>query len=187
MNPQQEYLHKIIDELPETLHAEIIDGEILLNAATPLNQHAFLIDGLREALGRTAGLIALEVSTVVLPATGEEYIPDLAYYRREELEPSEWLNPATALVLAVEIISDKTPTGRAARRDRDDKARGYASSAVPLYLLIDPTLDAVTLHSDPRDGRYQLIVRGPYGTILQLPAPFDRSLDTGFLKAFARP
>ncbi|MBS2964311.1 Uma2 family endonuclease [Actinocrinis puniceicyclus] len=188
MSLTTDLLNKVIEEvLPDTVRAEIIDGELIVNAATPFNRHAFAVSHLRDAIGLVPGLIALEMTTVFLPATDEEFIPDLAYYRYDELDPDVWLNPASALVMAVEVVSGKD-NGNAARRDREDKARGYAASGVPLYLLIDKPRKMALLQSTPRyvpdakASRYSVTIRTSYGELLELPEPFNRTIDTSIFE-----
>lgn len=178
-------LHRVVEEmLPDAFRAEIVDGELIVTAATPFFRHALVIRALRRAIGEVAGLIDLEVTTVALPATDEEFVPDLAYYRAEEIDPEGWIGTAHSLVLAVEVVSGHDG-GNAARRDREDKARGYAASGVPLYLLVDEPRRAVVLHSLPtydpaaKADRYSKIVQVPYGERLELPGPFLTSIDTG--------
>jgi Uma2 family endonuclease len=184
MSVTNDLLHKVVEEmLPDTVRAEIIDGELIVNAASPFNRHNFVISHLRDAIGPVQGLIALETSSVFLPATEDEYIPDLAYYVFNELDPDIWLNPASALVMAVEVVSGKD-NSNAARRDREYKAQGYAASGVPLYLLVDRPRRMALLHSLPRyvpdakADRYSVTVRASYGERLELPEPFSRTIDT---------
>jgi len=184
MSANTELLNSLIEEvLPDTVRAEIVDGELIVNAASPFNKHAFVIRDLRRMIGDVVGLIELEMTTVSLPATDEEFIPDLAYYRFDELDPDVWLNPASALVMAIEVVSGKDDSN-AARRDRKDKARGYAASGVPLYLLIDQPRKQAVLHSEPHyapsenGSRYSRILNATYGEPLELPEPFSRAIDT---------
>lgn len=183
MNTEFEQLLKIIEELPESVRAQIVDGEIIVNAPTPVFQHAFVVCRLRKLIGKVDALIALEVTTVELGATEEAYIPDLAYYVLGDLDPQEWLNPAHSLVMAVEVVSGRDGSN-AARRDREDKARGYAASGVPLYLLVDRPRRAVVLHSVPKyseqakGDRYTHITQVGFGDPLELPEPFGRTIDT---------
>jgi Uma2 family endonuclease len=52
--------------------------------------------------------------------------------------------------LAVEIISPSSTS-----YDRITKRNVYALYGVPEYWLVDPEKQAVTIPSDPRDGRYR--------------------------------
>lgn len=188
MSVTSDYLHKIIEDLPDTLRAEIIEGEIILNAATPFFRHAFVLSHLREAVGRVEGLIALEMTTVSLPATGDEFIPDLAYYSIEDIDLDTWVAQPNSLVMAVEVLSGKDNSA-AARRDRKYKACGYAASGVPLYLLIDQARKSVVLHSTPKynadakQERYSTLSQVSYGAPLDLPAPFNLTLDTNIFNS----
>ena len=188
MSVTTDLLNKVIEEvLPDTVRAEIVDGELIVNAATPFFRHAFVIHDLRRAIGAVDGLIDLEVSTVSLPATEEEFIPDLAYYRYDELDPDVWIAPPQSLVMAVEVVSGRD-NSNAARRDRKDKARGYAASGVPLYLLVDRPRKQAVLHSEPhfvpdlKSSRYSRIVHVTSGEPLELPEPFNRTIDTSIFE-----
>ena len=184
MSVTTDLLNKVIEEVPpDTVRAEIVDGELIVNAASPFNRHAFVIRDLRRAIGDVDGLIDLEMTTVSLPATDEEFIPDLAYYHYDELDPDVWVNPASTLAMAVEVVSGKD-NSNAARRDRKDKARGYAASGVPFYLLIDRPRKQAVLHSEPhfvpdlKGSRYSRVVHVTFGEPLELPEPFSRTIDT---------
>jgi hypothetical protein len=63
-----DYLHKVIEDLPDNVRAEIIEGEIILNAATPFIRRTFVVRALRRAIGEVTGLVELDMVTVVLPA-----------------------------------------------------------------------------------------------------------------------
>ncbi|MGH3099086.1 MAG: Uma2 family endonuclease, partial [Streptosporangiales bacterium] len=91
-----------------------------------------------------------------------------------EEEPSPFY--AEDALLAVEVTSKRN-----ARRDRKEKLWGYAHGPVPLYLLIDrvdPVGQRCTLYSEPSNGEYLRSVTSPFGEPVELPAPFDLSLDT---------
>lgn len=188
MSANTELLNSLIEEvLPDTVRAEIVDGELIVNAASPFNRHALVVRDLRRAIGDIPELVELEMTTVSLPATDEEFIPDLAYYRFGELDLDVWINPASALVLAVEVVSGRNNSA-AAQRDRKHKTRSYAASGVPFYLLVDQPRKQVVLHSEPHyvpdaDGsRYSRIVNVTYGEPLELPEPFSRTIDTSIFE-----
>ena len=148
-----EMLHKIVEEhLPQTVRAEIIDGELIVITQTPPLHHALTISRLRDAL-----------------------------------DPDVWINPASSLVMAIEVVSGKD-NSNAARRDRKDKARSYAASGVPLYLLVDRPRKQAVLHSEPhfvpdlKSGRYARVVNVTYGEPLELPEPFNRTIDTSIFE-----
>jgi Uma2 family endonuclease len=118
-----------------------------------------------------------QTQAIEFTPTGDVYIPDLLVYPREQNPVDGATVLADRALLVVEITS--TPT---ADRDRTRKMSGYASGAVPLYLLIDP-LDQhgppVTLYSKPEDGVYQNMTWMACGEVITLPEPFDLKIDTG--------
>lgn len=69
-----------------------------------------------------------------------------------------------------------------ASNDRIKKAAGYAQAGVPLYLLIDnwaPGGPTITLFGEPTGDVYRVLRAGKFGDQIELPEPFDLSLDTG--------
>ncbi|MFJ2212956.1 Uma2 family endonuclease [Streptomyces sp. NPDC101062] len=95
---------------------------------------------------------------------------------------------------------DEVPGIRGAERDglhavevisRSEKARGitrkndwYAVAGVAVLLVIDPRHGTWALHTGPRDGAYQDMVRGKYGEEIPLPAPFSLDLTTDDLPVY---
>jgi hypothetical protein len=188
MSAVTDLLHRIIEELPpDTVRAEIVGGELIVTAAAPVFRHAHAVSRLRDAIGDVGGLIELERTTVALSATAEQFVPDLAYYRRDELDPDARLNPAGTLAMAVEVVCGRED-GSSAWRDREHKARSYAASVVPLYFLIDEPRKTVVLHSAPHyvpaaeASRYSVTVRASFGESLDLPEPFSRTIDTSIFE-----
>ncbi|CAG6394797.1 Uma2 family endonuclease [Streptomyces cocklensis] len=91
-----------------------------------------------------------------------------------ETSRGEWAEPGGVL-MTVEITSfDRDTT----QRDRIDKPRAYAESAIPVYLLIDRDTREVTVHSEPDGGVYQKRVIVPFGKTVALPDPVGIELDT---------
>lgn len=82
--------------------------------------------------------------------------------------------PTEGLRLVAEVTSGDP------YRDRVVKRRGYATAAIPLYLLVDREQRAVVLHSDPDvdSSDYLDIHNVPYGKDVPLPAPFEFALET---------
>ncbi|MGW5425776.1 hypothetical protein ACWET9_00950 [Streptomyces sp. NPDC004059] len=59
--------------------------------------------------------------------------------------------------------------------DSFTKAAGYAEAGVPLYLLADrlaPSGPTVTLYGEPEDGTYRVLASAPFGSPVELSAPF---------------
>jgi hypothetical protein len=69
------------------------------------------------------------------------------------------------------------------QRDREEKPRACALAGIPLYLLVDRFTKPMTisLHSVPGKDGYARVTTVIAGEKLQLPAPFDLTLDTSSL------
>ncbi|WP_235883670.1 Uma2 family endonuclease [Saccharopolyspora elongata] len=159
--------------------AEIIEGVIVMTPP-PGKPHNKVNSRVIKALARVI-LDEWELATalgVVIPATGETYEPDLAVVPREVLDADPPGDPVVAdqLLLAVEITSWSN-----AKTDRETKLRGYALGGVPLYLLIDRFRaggPSVLLYSNPESGSYRELSCVPFGKPIELPDPFNFTLET---------
>ncbi|GHB85374.1 MULTISPECIES: Uma2 family endonuclease [Streptomyces] len=93
----------------------------------------------------------------------------------------EWSEPEGVLMV-VEVTSRDSDANR---RDRIEKPTGYATTGIPVYLLIDREAATVTVHSEPKGGRYRSGTPQPFGTVIELPNPVGFTLETEKLKDFA--
>lgn len=61
-----------------------------------------------------------------------------------------------------------------------EKKSDYAKGGIPLYLLVDAFDDGgvATLFSQPEDGVYLMSSPVPFGGPIDLPKPFDTTIDT---------
>jgi Uma2 family endonuclease len=154
---------------------EVIEGSMVI-APLPSLRHSLVRSELQRQLNQLLPTHLLVTNTVTLDmmATGERYVPDLLVVHEDALEGHDWLmNPADAELVA-EIVSPSN-----SRHDRVVKVRGYAASAVRIYLLIDPLEESVTLFFEPSSGTYRQMCRVPFGTSVALPPPYNGKLDTG--------
>lgn len=94
----------------------------------------------------------------------------------------EWADPSPVLMV-VEVTSHDQDTERP---DRQEKPKAYASTGIPIYLLIDRDLCAVVVHSEPMDDRYKRVETVSFGAVANLPKPLDIKLDTEPLKNWVR-
>ncbi|WP_265861567.1 Uma2 family endonuclease [Streptomyces sp. SKN60] len=92
----------------------------------------------------------------------------------------EWASP-DGVLMAVEVTSHDSDTDR---RDRVEKPRAYAESGIPVYLLIDRAAGEVLVHSQPGEGRYDMVVTVTLGKTVTLPDPVGMELDTEPLTAW---
>ncbi|MFD6953189.1 MULTISPECIES: Uma2 family endonuclease [unclassified Nocardiopsis] len=169
-------------ELPEGFRAEIINGSIIVSP-TPTYRHAKIVRMVERALDRSRceGLLALQMATVELSATGERYVPDLvvmpeALVDGEGWEGPDWIRPAEEAEFAVEVVSPGS-----ALHDWQAKARGYAKAGVPLYLVVDPRRSEIALFSEPKGEEYQEVARAVRGGTVRLPEPFGIEIEASSL------
>jgi len=61
--------HDIIELLPDDVHAEVVEGEVIVNAATPAGRHAKIVLAVRRAFARH-GIDNLFENTTLLVEPG---------------------------------------------------------------------------------------------------------------------
>lgn len=117
-------------------HAELINGEVVVTAATPLHQQVVgrlwaMIDGWARA-GDGRGEVTLEPAVQISDRTG--YLPDVAWFCQAKCappgEPPAFGQPPD---LVVEVLSPSTRSFDAVRKRHD-----YAAVGVTELWLIDP-------------------------------------------------
>jgi len=116
---------------------------------------------------------------IKLPPTRDLIAPDLMILRDASTVPNfESERPLDRVLLAAEVISSSS-----IQRDREVKPRACALAGIPLYLLVDRFTKPLTisLHSEPGTDGYAKVTTVIAGEKLQLPAPFDLTLDTSSL------
>lgn len=159
---------------------ELLEGRIVVSPA-PIKLHNRIVTWLTLTIGTLAterGWDILTHGTVELPATSERIQPDLFVIPVDEATDAEWLIPAAKVLLAVEVVS------RSSRRDDYEvKRAGCALSEIPLYLIIDPHVGMITLFAGPSPRGYLRSSAIPIGDKLDLPEPFEITLDTATMPA----
>jgi hypothetical protein len=159
--------HDIIEMLPDDVHAEVIEGEVIVNAATPAGRHAKIVLAVRRAFARRGVDNLFENTTLLVEHDEAEYVPDLAQWPERLIDGDTWEFPAAECTFALEVVSGD----RAGRRQRDyQKASGYAKGKVPVFLLIDPVEGTCTLFMEPKDGEYSVRQIVKFGEPLLIPA-----------------
>lgn len=142
---------------------------------SPSGRHGLIFAKPQAQLNRLlpSHLLITTMVTLDMAATSERYIPDVLVMHEDALASDEWLLAASDAELVAEIVSPSN-----SYQDRVVKVRGYAASAVPIYLLVDPLEHYVTLFYEPSGGLYQQVHRVPFGASVALPAPYSGKLDT---------
>jgi putative restriction endonuclease len=159
--------HDIIAMLPDDVHAEVIEGEVIVNSATPAGRHAKIILAVRRAFARQGIDNLFENTTLLVEQDEAEYVPDLARWPEHVIDGDTWEFPAAECAFALEVVSGDRP----GRRQRDyQKASGYARGAVPVFLLIDPVEGACTLFTEPKGDEYSVRQIVKFGEPLLIPA-----------------
>jgi Uma2 family endonuclease len=159
--------HNIIELLPDDIRAEVIEGEVIVNGATPTGRHAKIILAVRRAFARRGIDNLFENTTLLVEDDENEYVPDLARWPERLVDGDSWEFPAAECSFALEVVSGDRP----GRRQRDyQKASGYARGEVPVLLLIDPVEGVCTLFTEPRAGEYSVRQIVKFGEVLVVPA-----------------
>ncbi|MER5964083.1 Uma2 family endonuclease [Streptomyces sp. NPDC002057] len=163
---------------PEGCKVEIIEG-IITVSPPPSPLHNDIADEVQRAL---YGVIprdwgAYRTQAVTVPTRAGMFVPDLLVAPKKAVREARLALQASEAELVVEITSRGN-----ANHDRIVKLQGYATAAVPLYLLVDrwhsgrPT---ATLYGEPKNGLYRVLDVVEFGEEIHLPAPFDLTIDTG--------
>ncbi len=159
--------HDIIAMLPDDVHAEVIEGEVIVNAATPAGRHAKIVLAVRRAFARHGIDNLFENTTLLVEHDEAEYVPDLARWPEHLIDGDTWEFPAAECAFALEVVSGDRP----GRRQRDyQKAPGYARGGVPVFLLTDPLERTCTLFTEPKAGEYSVRQIVKFGESLLIPA-----------------
>lgn len=159
--------HDIIEMLPDDVHAEVIEGEVIVNAATPVGRHARMVLAVRRAFARRGIDNLYENTTLLVERDEDEYVPDLARWPERLMDSDEWRFPAAECLFALEVVSGERP----GRRQRDyRKASGYARGGVPVLLIIDSAERLCTLFTEPTGGDYSVRRIIKFGEPVTIPA-----------------
>lgn len=179
-----EALARAADRITEGVRLEFIDGQLGAKAM-PDGDHDRIIQWLIRIflLARPELFLTPERGLKIDRYRKGRARPDGALALADAfVGQGEWADPDPVL-LAVEVTSDDQDTER---RDRKEKPRAYADTGIPIYLLIDRDSYEVTVHSEPKDGRYERVLTVPFGVRIHLPDPVDVELDTEPLKDWVR-
>ncbi|WP_329623334.1 Uma2 family endonuclease [Streptomyces sp. NBC_01255] len=151
--------------LPRGYRVEITDGKIIM---TPQGEQQWRV------ILRTAPQIEQQLAghgdilsdvMIDFPSSQFGYAPDLAIIapgsERNSRGRFEW----HSLEAVIEVVSMSTRDN-----DFDKKLRMYAECAIPLYVIVDPSDNTCTIHSNPtRTGVYVDQEQIAFGEDLLLP------------------
>jgi Uma2 family endonuclease len=160
---------------------EIIDGSLVVSPYGDV-RHAIINSHLHSAFmdgARTKNWMLYHGLTVHLENNRDRVEPDLVIVTPD----APTFGDSEVLGRGVLLVAEVTSRGNAAR-DRFAKPRTCALSGVPLYLLVDPVEEpmSVTLFSEPGEDGYGTLDRVTVGEKPWLPEPFAMALDTAPLR-----
>ena len=165
-------LHDQLDP-PEGYRVEIVEGEIVVSPS-PIGKHALIIADIKRAAASSLrpGLELVERVTLEEPELSR-YEPDLGLWPRKLLDTeTARVFPGDACAFVVEVTSPN-------QEQRDySKAKGYARSGIPVYLLVDRASRVCVVFTEPEGDRYRNRHETPFGKPVTLPLDTPVTLET---------
>jgi Uma2 family endonuclease len=172
-----EGLLDLLDELhvPDGFKAEIIRGNIVVSSwskAYYADVMDLVCDQLRPYLPEDHR-ITWGPLLYVFPGSERAYGPDIHAAHRSVRQTTSNRLDGEALSFVAELTSPST-------RDDDltDKVETYGKAGVPVYLILDMQEEKATVLWAPSAEGYTARLTKPFGEKIEIPAPFDCTLDT---------
>ncbi|MFI0237128.1 Uma2 family endonuclease [Streptomyces sp. NPDC016845] len=163
---------------PEGCKVEIVDGTITVSPS-PAYQHNYIAARIQRRLYSVLPehWECFQTLGVAVPSRMGMLVPDVLMAPALENGESYSNIPAAMAELVVEITSRSNAT-----HDRISKCAAYAAAGIPFFLLIDrfaPEGPVSTLFGEPHGDVYRPLSVVKFGEPLELPAPFNLTIDTG--------
>jgi Uma2 family endonuclease len=160
---------------------EIINDRVVVSPM-PTWSHQMIVEALLDLLLdviRKRGWKRAQNMSLFLGAQRDRYKPDLIVVPCSD--PPLWGKDnvyGDATVLVVEVVSDSS-----SHDDHNVKPKTYAAAGVPLCMMIDCFAGTVRLLSQPnaQTERYEMRHEVPIGKAIELPEPWNLTIDTGRL------
>jgi Uma2 family endonuclease len=181
MRRELEERYRRVSDLCPKDRVEIINDRVVVSPL-PTWSHQMIIEALLDLLLdviRKRGWRRAQNMSLFLGAQRDRYKPDLIVVPTSD--PPLWGKDhvyGDATVLVVEVVSESSVDD-----DHRVKPKTYAAAGVPLYLAVDTFAGTVRLLSkpDPQTERYEQQNEVPIGKAIELPEPWNITLDTGKL------
>ncbi|QNP70593.1 Uma2 family endonuclease [Streptomyces roseirectus] len=164
-------------DAPKDSRTEIIEGIVTVSPPPAVSHHVIvgrIQRRLYSVIPEDWGIY--QTQAIAVPSRRGMLIPDLLVMPVQEDPETDAYLPAALAELVVEVTSQSN-----ARHDRVSKPAAYAAAGIPLYLLVDRWADGgptITLYGEPRNDVYRVLKAGKFGDPIDLPEPFDLTLDT---------
>jgi Uma2 family endonuclease len=168
---QRQLFHEFDATLHPNYRAQLIAGRIVVSPPPPGN-HEGVVAELTMQLYRNAA-IEIDISGFRgLETPFGNFIPDVTVAEASAFEGAPPWGTAVGTLMLAEV------TSFAPEDDREPKRRAYAAAGIPLYLLVDRDRRETVLFSQPdvEAQDYRADIRAPFGSDLELPAPFSFAL-----------
>lgn len=177
----RDFVEELQRTAPEGVRIEWSDDTLIMRAA-PSSIHQLNIGLVQRQFEQhaPAGYLFSNNSALASPDVSKERTPDLTYLPVAVLAREGNSVAADEAVIAVEVVSKSNPGN-----DWMDKLRDYAMMRIPLYLIIDPRQQTVTLFSEPNRDRYHTRSDRKFGDRIRIPEPFGFELDLAGLVPYA--
>ncbi|MCF2128553.1 Uma2 family endonuclease [Strepomyces sp. STD 3.1] len=170
-----------LDRLPNLPpHTQLIDAGLVFPCPQSIfHERATSFFGRQLAVGAPQGLDALCRFSIDVDRQNR-LEPDALLLQEEALtSPDQTRVPATAVVLAVEVVSPDSVS-----RDRETKPLKYARAGIAHYWRVEHEKGLAVVHAfelEPATGAYTSV--GIFRERMKLSAPFPMDLDLTAIKA----
>lgn len=173
---------------------EVIGGEIVVSPGPTLD-HNLIVSDIGDRFAEVRATDAnfpwrcVQTTDLNLVRVGDGYVPDLLVIRSEVASDARRTRARYLLPHQVDLVVEVTSRWNAAN-DREPahlravptKWRGYASTGIPHYLLVDrdPRTPQIKLYTDPdiHGGTYGTATTWKFGETVELPQPFGLRIPT---------
>ncbi|MEU0070778.1 Uma2 family endonuclease [Streptomyces sp. NPDC006332] len=109
----------------------------------------------------------------VFPEQQRAYGPDIHAAHEQVYETASNRLEGEALSFVAELTSPSTRVD-----DLTDKVETYGKAGVPVYLVLDMQEEQAIVFGSPSAQGYEVRLTKPFGEKLDIPAPFNCTLDT---------
>lgn len=150
---------------------ECIGGEIVVRGPLDGRGNHIWSEICHQLVIRSADRVLVSARSG-LRTTHGFFIPDMSIFERDVLGGRPSWGSSEGIAMLVEIVASHRDT------DRVYKRHAYAAAEIPLYLLVDRSRRETVLFSEPdaEAQDYGADIRVPFGSDLELPAPFSFTL-----------
>ncbi|MFG2181065.1 Uma2 family endonuclease [Streptomyces abikoensis] len=178
-----EEFEELAHAAPETVWLEFVSGKLEVKPPSDGNRSTIVMWLLEQCLRQRPELALYPYRGLKAETNRDGRVrPDGSLAPDDHfVGHGEWSDPEGVL-MTVEVTSNDPYTDY---RDRVEKRRAYATTGIPVYLLVDRGRRAVTVHSEPEKKGYRSVTTRPFGASVEIPDPVRIVLDTEELKEFA--